>query len=57
MAEKVVYKVSPPVNNESLNQLFDATWENHRDMLQFDGRVVYRVYTTEPYVIKSETFV
>lgn len=29
-ADLVVYKISPPVSNEELNQLFAAAWQGHK---------------------------
>ena len=33
-----------------------AILDRARDMLNFDGRVVYRVYSTDPYQVLHETF-
>jgi 8-oxo-dGTP diphosphatase len=33
-----------------------AIYDRVNDMLKFDGRVVYRVYTTDPYQIQHETY-
>lgn len=33
-----------------------AIYDRACDMLNFDGRVIYRVYTTDPYQVQHETF-
>ena len=33
-----------------------AIYDRGCDMLNFDGRVVYRVYSTDPYQVQHETF-
>lgn len=33
-----------------------AIYDRARDLLNFDGRVIYRVYTTDPYQVLHETY-